>query len=139
PRVVEGLRTGEGSRLVLAAHGALARDVLAPAIAALRAKRPGLEVQVREGDELYVARAVESGEADAGLAVLGGSRGALHEEPLFAVRIALCVPAEHPWAARRRAPPPRELDGVPLCVYGEGKAGRALLEAAFAQAGIELR
>jgi DNA-binding transcriptional LysR family regulator len=138
PAVVQSVREGEAARLVIAAHGALARDVLAPALAALAARRPALEVRVSEGDERHVAAMLRSGEADVGLGILQETEG-LDQTFLFSVRIALLVPGGHALGRRRRPPSPADLDGLPLCVYEKGKAGRALLEDAFAKAGIRLR
>src|SRR5687767_5960684 len=48
PGIVDGIRRGQGSRLVLAVHGALAREVVAPAVALLRRSRPALRVRLAE-------------------------------------------------------------------------------------------
>jgi DNA-binding transcriptional LysR family regulator len=54
------------------------------------------------------------------------------------VRVALWVPEGHALAKRRKPIAPAELSGVPLCVYDRGQPGRAILERAFAAAGLEL-
>jgi DNA-binding transcriptional LysR family regulator len=138
PSVLEGIRRGEATRLVVAAHGPLAREVLVPALAAFHGRHPRAEVRVVEGDEHRVARLVKQGEADAGLAVLGATNEGLREEPLFIVRIVLLVPRGHALAKLGRVPRVEDLAGVPLCVYERGMAGRALLESAFAEAGVPL-
>jgi DNA-binding transcriptional LysR family regulator len=141
PRVVEGVKRREHARVSVAVDGALGCALVAPAIATLRAKRPAAEVSLVDRDSQGVARAVETGDADLGLAVLGfvSSGGLIREEPLAIVRVALCVPEAHPLARRRKPPLPSDLDDVPLCVYHREHPGRAIVERAFRDAGIKLR
>src|SRR5205807_2581666 len=56
PAVVDGIQRGEATRLVVAAHGPLAREVLIPALATFHARHPRAEVRIVEGDEHRVAR-----------------------------------------------------------------------------------
>ena len=82
---------------------------------------------------------VLSGEADAGLGVIGVDKHPLKETPLLTVRIALCVPPGHPLGQHRQPPGLAELDGLPLCVYEPGQPGREMIEAIFREAGVRLR
>lgn len=139
PAVLRSVAGGAAGKLVVAAEGAVARELLASAVARLRERRPAIRVHVADREGAEVARMVRQGEADAGIAVLGLPGGGLRETPLVQVRVALCVPAAHPLARRRRPPAPGDLDGLPLCVYEPGQPGRRLVEAAFRAAGIALR
>ena len=138
PDAVARARRGEGARVVVATDGAFALEVVAPAVAALLRKHPGLEVQVAEREAREVARLVATGEADLGLAILEPGGPALLAEPLLDVRIALAVPDGHALAERKRSPSPADLDGLPLCVYEKHDPGRVLVERAFRAAGIRL-
>lgn len=137
PAVLAGIRRGERARLVVAVEGTLGHDAAIPALAALRRRRPALEICLADRDAAEVARMVAAGEADAGLATLGQrAPPGLRQEPLFTLRLALCVPAAHPLARRRRAPAAADLDGLPICVYERGNPGRAILEDAYRRAGM---
>ncbi|MBI3723183.1 LysR family transcriptional regulator [bacterium] len=136
---LEGIRRSESQRLVLAGDGALARALAAPTLAELARRRVGLEIRFSERDSREVARLVASGEVDAGLALLGMPQEGIREEALVVMRVALCVPASHPIARRRRAPRPEDLAGIALCVYERGAPGRAILEKRFRDAGLTLK
>jgi DNA-binding transcriptional LysR family regulator len=137
PDLVERLKSRDAARLALAVDGAIGFSVVVPALAALRAKRPRLEVRLVDRDSNAVLRAVETGEADLGLGVLVGSSPELRTEALLHVRVALCVPRTHALATKRtiaRA----DMDGVPICVYERSNPGRQIVERAYREAGIRL-
>jgi DNA-binding transcriptional LysR family regulator len=138
PEFVENLKRRETARLALAVDGAIGFELVGPALATLRAKRPNVEVRIADIDSNTILQAVARGEADLGLGVLVGTAQGVKTEPLLAIRVALCVPESHPLASRRtieRA----DMDDVPICVYGRDHPGRAIIEHAYEQAGIRLR
>lgn len=139
PDALERARRSEAGRVTLAVDGAIGCALASQAIERLRAKRPSAFVHLVDGDSHSVARAVAQGAADLGLGILGVSRDELEERPLVTVRVALWVPETHPLARRRKPPAAADLSGVPLCVYDRSQPGRAILERAFAAAGLDLR
>jgi DNA-binding transcriptional LysR family regulator len=138
PGVVEGLKRRDAARIALAIDGAIGFELVGPALAVLRAKRPNVEVRLQDVDSNAVLRAVETGGADMGLGVLLGGSSEVRTEPLLVVRVALCVPSGHALAERKtiaRA----DMDDVPICVYDRSHPGRAIIERAYRDAGIRLR
>lgn len=138
PGVVENLKRREAARITLAVDGAIGFELVAPALAAFRAKRPHVEVCLADRDSNGVLRAVETGEADLGLGVLVGASSEVRTEPLLVIRVALCVPESHALAGRREIAR-ADMDDVPICVYERGHPGRTIIERAFREAGMRLR
>ncbi len=138
PEVVENLKRRETARLALAVDGGIGFALLGPALAALRAKRPNVEVRIADLDSNAVFQAVARGEADLGLGVLVGAPHGIKTEPLLAIRVALCVPEGHRLASRRSIER-TDMDDVPICVYGRDHPGRTIVERAYQEAGIRLR
>jgi DNA-binding transcriptional LysR family regulator len=138
PAVVEGLKQREQACLSLAVDGAIGFELLGPAVAALRKKHRGVEVRLADRDSNAVVRLVQAGEADLGLALIQESLPDLRSVPLLVIRVALCVPSDHALGARRSISR-QDMDGVPICVYERGHPGRAIIERAYRDAGLELR
>lgn len=138
PAVVDGLKRRDAARISLAVDGAIGFELVGPALAALRARRPLVEVRLTDIDSNAVVEAVATGAADMGLGVILGGSADVKTEPLLMIRVALCVPEKHALASRRtiaRA----DMDDVPICVYERGHPGRVLIERAYRDAGIRLR
>lgn len=133
---LQGLQRG---RLVVGASTTPGLYVLPRAIAAFRARHPGLELALRTGNSRFVEERLRAGEVDIG--VIGGHvletgetclAAGLHDE------LVLVVPPGHPWA-RRREVPPAWFAREPLLLREEGSATRRLTERALEAAGVPFR
>lgn len=91
-----GLKRG---RITLYASQTIASYFLPPCIVAFRARHPGVEVQLADGNTGQVAEALREGRAELGF-VEGPVAGEdLHMEEVAGERMAVFVAAGHPWAA----------------------------------------
>ena len=121
-----------------AASTTIAGYVLPTAIARLRSKRPGVEVDVAVGNTAEMAEAVERG--DVGWALVEGPVA----ESRLAVRrfrddeLILIVSVSHPWARRRRPIAPSALADEPFIAREPGSGTGAVVEGALASVGIQL-
>lgn len=127
--------TGE---LQLAASSVPGEHLLPRLLSTFRDKYPHIELRAAVTDTRAVLRDVEQGHAHLGL--VGGKDDNPHlEYRCFATdEMVLVVPAEHPWAKRRRVTLP-ELCQQPLIVREAGSGSRWCLEQALSRAGLSLR
>lgn len=149
-RVLEAVEAG-GQAVAPTADGGTARlrigvlpsvspALLPPALVALRARWPALQIVVKTAANAVLLEALRAGELDlvagrmsepgpmAGLAFT-----LLHHEPL-----AFVVRAGHPLTATRRAPSVPAVLAHPLVVYGEGTVPRHHTESFFRALGLVL-
>jgi DNA-binding transcriptional LysR family regulator len=98
---------------------------------------PHVQVRATVTDTQEVLQRVEHGEAQLGL--VGGRSDNPHLEfrPFSCDRMVLIVPADHPWARRRRVSL-AQLAGQPLVLREPGSGSRWCLEEALARAGKSL-
>ncbi len=121
-----------------AASTTIAGYVLPAAIAKLRGKKPGVEVDIVVGNTAEMADAVERG--DVGWALVEGPVA----ESRLAVRrfrddeLILIVSASHPWARRRRPIAPSALEGEAFIAREPGSGTGAVVDRALAGVGIRL-
>jgi DNA-binding transcriptional LysR family regulator len=125
-------------RLAIAAGEALATHVLPPAVAALRARLPGLEVAFVVGDESRVVDALRNGEVDAALMTDRTDARDLVVHDVGPGRLVLVVAADSPLAAKR-AVTPADLAGETLVVRDAGTVNRREVDTMLARAGVRPR
>ncbi len=94
--------TGAHGLVCIAAVPSAATRLVPPAIEALRARLPGVRVDVRDMDSAAVADAVTSGVVDFGIATLTGATQGLTAERLLEDPFVLVCPATHRLAALKR-------------------------------------
>jgi DNA-binding transcriptional LysR family regulator len=125
--------TGE---LSLAASSIPGEHILPGLLTTFRQRHPHVQVRATVVDSQAALAQVEQGQAHLGLV---GRKGGPHlESRCFARdRMALVVPADHPWARRRRVSL-EELCGQPLVLREAGSGSRWCLEQALARAGKSL-
>lgn len=94
--------TGAHGLVCIAAVPSAATRLVPPAIEALRARLPGVRVDVRDMDSAAVADAVATGVVDFGIATLTGATQGLSAERLLEDPFVLVCPATHRLAALKR-------------------------------------
>jgi DNA-binding transcriptional LysR family regulator len=134
---VTGSREPLAGELTLAASSVPGEHLLPALLSTFRERHPHVRVRATVGDSRAVLGQVEHGQAHLGL--VGGKGDSPHlEYRCFGCdRMALVVPAGHPWARRRRVSL-AELGGQPLVVREAGSGSRWCLEQALARAGKSL-
>jgi DNA-binding transcriptional LysR family regulator len=108
-------------------------------LASFRASAPPCQVSVAVTNSEEVAHAVRDGVAEIGFAE--GPAGSIHglrELILAHDEIRVVVAAAHPWA-HRRSVAVKDLDSEPFLARETGSGTRAVVSAALAQVGVELR
>ncbi len=124
-------------RLALAASQTVAGYWLPPLIHRYRLRYPGIAVRVSIANTDAVAALIHDGTADIGIV-----EGAI-DDPALAITtvetddMVLVVGPDHPWAARKQLSD-GELATSAWVLREPGSGTRAILEAAFAKAGIAL-
>src|SRR5262249_24030947 len=126
--------TGE---LSLAASSVPGEYLLPALLAVFRQRHPHVQVRATVSDTRQVLHHIEQGDAEVGL--VGGKPEGAHLEarPFASDRLALIVPAKHPWGRRKRVPLGR-LCAQPLILREAGSGSRSCLENALAKAGKSL-
>lgn len=134
------LLSGGAGELRLAAGPAWAYELAPDAVARLSARLPGVKVSMLTRMNESTLPMLEAGRLDV---VLGGlpparKRSAeLRYEPLIEVEHLVFAAREHPLQRKRRVAP-ADLLPHPWIWFDEAVAGRQLVDALFAQAGLEL-
>jgi DNA-binding transcriptional LysR family regulator len=121
-----------------AASTTIAGYVLPTAIARLRAKRPGVDVEVAVGNTAEMAEAVERG--DVGWALVEGpvAESRLSVRRFRDDELILIVASTHPWARRRRPIAPLALADEAFIAREPGSGTGAVVERALVRVGIQL-
>ncbi|MHB1223110.1 MAG: LysR family transcriptional regulator [Gemmatimonadaceae bacterium] len=136
--LVDGL-AGHSRGLVRgAASTTIAGYVLPIAIARLRSRHPGIEVDVLVGNTAEVAELVEQGEVPWGLVEGPVDAGRFTVRPFATDELLVVVPASHPWARIDRLPPTALAD-QPFVGREPGSGTGAIYDAALAAVGVRLR
>lgn len=139
PRVLRGLAGAGSGQLAVGTEPLLVEGLVAEALADLRGRAPGCQLQLLELEVPALARGLERGELDVGLASLSSAPPNLTYEPLGKLGLALLAPADHPLAGRRPPLETEHLAGHGFVVYARGTEGRAFTEAALSRAGVSLQ
>ncbi len=133
----------ERGRIRLGAFPSAAQTLGVRTVRALRAERPGLEVELRESAAAQARALVLAAELDVALTfdLAGGAAPAhpdLREDVLLREDLLLCVPEDHPLAGRRRAVALAGLAGE-RWIQAAGARAPRLVEQACRRAGFEPR
>lgn len=135
-RIHEHLRLDAG--VVRIGGGATAVGFLLPgAIAAFRARHPGVVFQVKEAGSREIEAAVGSEELELGIVTLPTRTREVDERPLTRDRIVLVAAQDHPLARKERIDA-RALNGQSLVGFEAGSAIRWLIDAALREAQVEV-
>lgn len=130
-----GLRSG---RLVLGTLPQTGSRLLPLAIAAFRARFPGVAVVLREESTQRLTELALAGETDLTLTTLPVGSPELTAEPLLTEEILLALPPDHPLAGEGRLPL-RAVAGDPFLIMKPGYAFRDLCLDACRKAGFTPR
>ncbi|PWC30759.1 LysR family transcriptional regulator [Teichococcus aestuarii] len=122
----------------LAVLPSVAANLLPGALARLRAAHPGIRVMVRDAVARRVAALVKAGEAELGIGHAAGPEPELEETPLFEDSLVAVLPPGHTFAAAASLTLPA-LAAAPLVLTDPESSLRALVEQAFAAAGLSVR
>jgi DNA-binding transcriptional LysR family regulator len=134
---VTGRHEPPAGELVLAASTVPGEHFLPDLLNRFHKRHPHVQVRATVADTQQVLRQVERGKVDLGL-VGGKSDSPYLEHHRFASdRLALIVPAGHPWSRRRRVSL-RQLTGQPLVLREGGSGSRSCLERALDRVGKSL-
>jgi DNA-binding transcriptional LysR family regulator len=111
--------------------------LLPGAIAAFRARHPGVVFQVKEAGSREIEAAVGSEELELGIITLPTRTREVDERPLTRDRIVLVAARDHPLARKERIDA-RELNGQGMVGFEAGSAIRWLIDAALREAQVEV-
>jgi DNA-binding transcriptional LysR family regulator len=126
---------GSASGIIFVAASTIPATYILPRIlASFRRGHPGIEVRVRAADSEEALETILGGEAEIGLVGKRPPERRIHAVELWADRLALTVPAGHPWAGRKSVAV-RELAGEPFVVREKGSATREIMEACLKKNG----
>ncbi|CAN5717698.1 transcriptional regulator CynR [soil metagenome] len=106
------------------------------AVASFSAAYPKVQVIVRDLRGGPIEDLLIGGQLDIGISFHPVARGEIEAEPLFEERMRLVVHESHP-LARRRTLKMQELRNLPLALLPRSFATRRMIDAAFAEAGVE--
>lgn len=138
---LERLRNLDGGTLRLGTSDTSATYLLPPVFAVYRERYPRIDLRLDNRPSPQILEYVANGELDVGLVTLGASES--NEERVRADSllqredVLICAP-NHPFARRRRLSL-ADLADQPLLLLHPGTGSRALLDRAFADAGVRPR
>lgn len=137
-RLSEKFAQDHRGRLVVAATHNQASYVLPPLLARFSRRYPDVEVELRQGTPRYVTDLLLQGEADIGLATEAvDDHPELQTFTCFTWEHVVVVPAGHPLASLP-APTLAQIAEYPVITYNAGFSGRAQVDEAFADAGVDV-
>lgn len=131
--------TAGGGELRIATTHLHARYLLPRVMRGFATRFKDVALTLRQGDPIQCCDLVAAGEADIGVTTVG-DKPAKNIVAIPAWRIARCVlvPRNHPLARRRRLTL-AAIAEYPMVAYSAPYSGRAIVEAAFGQAGLKPR
>jgi len=119
---------GSASGIVSVVASTIPATYILPRIlASFRRGYPGIEVRVRAADSDGTLETILGGEAEIGLVGKKPPGRRIHAEELWADRLVLAVPAEHPWAGKKSVAT-GALVREPFVVREKGSATRDIME-----------
>jgi LysR family cys regulon transcriptional activator len=126
----------QGGELKIATTHLHARYSLPAIMKAFAARFPGVVLTLRQGDPLQCCDLIAAGEADIGVTTVP-ERTMDRIVAIPAFRLSRCViaPRDHPLVREKRLTLAK-LAGYPIVAYSTPFSGRAIVEAAFASAGL---
>ncbi|MFZ4966152.1 LysR substrate-binding domain-containing protein [Pseudomonas sp. Mn2068] len=120
-------------RLEVAADGP---HMVMPMLASLRARYPGITVNLRLGNAQETLAALLAEHADVAVLTEVEPRKGLHLQALSESRICVLVPAGHPWAAEREGIALQRLDQVIMVLREPSSITRRTFDQACGLAGV---
>ncbi|EJM64161.1 aminoethylphosphonate catabolism associated LysR family transcriptional regulator [Pseudomonas sp. GM50] len=123
-------------RLEVAADGP---HMVMPMLASLRARYPGITVNLRLGNAQETLAALLSEHADVAVLTEVEPRKGLHLQALSESRICALVPAGHPWAQQSKGVQLKDLDQVIMVLREPSSITRRTFDEACAQARVNPR
>ncbi|NWE67293.1 LysR family transcriptional regulator [Pseudomonas gingeri] len=120
-------------RLEVAADGP---HMVMPMLASLRARYPGITVNLRLGNAQETLAALLAEYADVAVLTEVEPRKGLHLQALSESRICVLVPAGHPWAAEREGIALQRLDQVIMVLREPSSITRRTFDQACGLAGV---
>ncbi|MFC3944529.1 LysR family transcriptional regulator [Pseudomonas gingeri NCPPB 3146 = LMG 5327] len=120
-------------RLEVAADGP---HMVMPMLASLRARYPGITVNLRLGNAQGTLAALLAEHADVAVLTEVEPRKGLHLQALSESRICVLVPAGHPWAAEREGIALQRLDQVIMVLREPSSITRRTFDQACGLAGV---
>ncbi|NVZ61884.1 LysR family transcriptional regulator [Pseudomonas gingeri] len=120
-------------RLEVAADGP---HMVMPMLASLRARYPGITVNLRLGNAQETLAALLAEHADVAVLTEVEPRKGLHLQALSESRICVLVPAGHPWAAEREGIVLQRLDQVIMVLREPSSITRRTFDQACGLAGV---
>jgi len=121
-------------RLEVAADGP---HLVMPMIASLRARYPGITVNLRLGNAQETLAALLSEHADVAVLTEVEPRNGLHLQPLAESRICALVPVAHPWARQSEGVHLEQLHEVIMVLREPGSITRRTFDGACLAAGVQ--
>ena len=121
-------------RLEVAADGP---HLVMPMIASLRARYPGITVNLRLGNAQETLAALMSEHADVAVLTEVAPRNGLHLQPLSESRICALVPAAHPWAMQSGGIRLAQLNEVIMVLREPSSITRRTFDEACAATGVK--
>lgn len=123
--------------VTVAALPSIASTLVPPAVAAFRARYPGITIRLRDGVGERVTSLVRAGEADFGIGSPTKRDPELRVSPLTTDPISVVFPPGHPLARLPRVSL-EDLPGLPLILMDAGYSVRTLTERAFESIGTPI-
>jgi len=131
--------TESGGEIRIATTHVYARYLLPGTVKAFTARYPGLSLTLQQCDSTQCRQAIAAGEADIGVITMAHKASdAIVALPVYRMERCVVAPAGHP-LLREQPLTLKRLAGYPLVAYPSTFNGRAIVEAAFARAGLKPR
>src|SRR5690606_35541781 len=128
---------GQNAQLTIASLMSISHIVLPTALVAVRKSSPRIFVHIRENVGSTVVEDVRNAVVDFGLGSPGPGQSGIATESIMRESCFVILPAGHELCAREMLDLP-DLRGVPLISMPPESGLRRIVDAAAAQAGIEL-
>ncbi|WP_338477814.1 LysR substrate-binding domain-containing protein [Pseudomonas trivialis] len=134
--LLEANRQLLSGRLEVAADGP---HLVMPMIASLRARYPGITVNLRLGNAQETLAALLAEHADVAVLTEVAPRNGVHLQPLSESRICALVPAAHPWASLREGIALKQLHDVIMVLREPDSITRRTFDGACRAADVQPR
>ncbi len=138
PAVLREVAQGDAGELVVGAEPLYVEGVVAPGLAAVRARRAAARLRVVELDLLGLVAALRRGDVDCGVAGVVAPPPDLVFERLGSLGLSLLVPPGHALLRRRGPLEVTHLEGLDVVAYERDSEGRRFGDAILARAGLHL-
>lgn len=124
--------------LSLGVSTTISQYLLPTVLAGFAQAHPGVRVSVISGNTEMVLQALTRGSIELALIEGPPRTPGIKLNKLLDDEIVLIVPRDHPWASRRQALSPSNLQTTPLLLREQGSGTRDVVEAALKSAGLDI-